>query len=715
MPSPYDGLTTDPNGLYPSDRTNGSMPAYVDKTVDLGTSVVVFYSDGTTKVLPKAQFAPQPSQSSGLSPVDIQLKAKQDFQRQQDAAQLAEQQRQFNEKFGLDKARGDQQQQVSQGQLSGYYNGSPTLARDQLGENARQFDTTSAFNYYKQLIDTASNPRNFVANFFQRRGAPTPPNVADYGTGLKPSDIVPFPQFLAQYMGQGGQPQRLPSQPVNQGMDHTYDLPRGGPMVDPQRMGGGLPALPPGLKPGVNPFASLLPAAAPQAAQIPQAPTTQATGVVNPNNPALQQANYMQGGKAIGQAPDLGQNVNYAAAGQDFANTQAGITNIGGHTFYDPAADSRVPAYKNGGSIMLTAPHFLVNALTGAKTALAGEAGPEKVTFSGKAIADPLGDYGNDPYYVNDPGTDPYAGFADPNYNPANGLPAIPESWTVQGPTGTYASYDQPSTPESHTVSDPTGTTAAAGPAVYAGGADQVAITNGSQPAPSPVVAAPSNTAPAPVAPAAPPADNVPDPQVSIAPIVQPGAIPSGGGAAAPASSVQSRPDPAAPGGGFNPSSLLPQFVRQPLGLPQASNNYNSGVTSTGLAPGSVAPAGTFNPSGANSYLPTFLPGEDSTLAALNAAGAVPPFLSRLFAQSQGAQEYGTNQPQTNSLPSEVPLVSKIAFTQMAPSEQQALLSYVSSYGITPEDYIAYIEQNSPHGGSTQLPTLGNPFQYARQ
>jgi len=115
--------------------------------------------------------------------------------------------------------------------------------------------------------------------------------------------------------------------------------------------------------------------------------------------------------------------------------------------------------------------------------------------------------------------------------------------------------------------------------------------------------------------------------------------------------------------------------------------------------------AGTQRPGG-----PHFLPGEDTPFGALSAKGMVPPFLSRLFAQARGDQSQGTDRPQFTNIPSEVPLVSKLAWTQMQPTEQQAFLSYISAYGIAPEDYFAMVESSSPQGGRTPGAGFGNSF-----
>jgi hypothetical protein len=89
--------------------------------------------------------------------------------------------------------------------------------------------------------------------------------------------------------------------------------------------------------------------------------------------------------------------------------------------------------------------------------------------------------------------------------------------------------------------------------------------------------------------------------------------------------------------------------------------------------------------------------------------------MQRIWAQGRGDPTQGTNTPQRTDLPPDLPLVSQLAWQQLSPSEQQALLSYVSSLGVTPEDYLALIQQNSPMGGPAQSPVFGNYAGYSRQ
>jgi hypothetical protein len=88
----------------------------------------------------------------------------------------------------------------------------------------------------------------------------------------------------------------------------------------------------------------------------------------------------------------------------------------------------------------------------------------------------------------------------------------------------------------------------------------------------------------------------------------------------------------------------------------------------------------------------------------------LPSFLGRTFAQQHGSTEFGTNQPQKFNLPNDVPLVSKLAYQQMSPSERSAFQSYISAYGIDPSDYFDYVQSVSPQGPSARDPLFGTPF-----
>lgn len=89
----------------------------------------------------------------------------------------------------------------------------------------------------------------------------------------------------------------------------------------------------------------------------------------------------------------------------------------------------------------------------------------------------------------------------------------------------------------------------------------------------------------------------------------------------------------------------------------------------------------------------------------LAADNALPPFLQRVYGQQAGNASVGTNTPQRFALPQGVPLVSSMAYAQMSPSEQQALLSLISASGIDPQDYLAQIQMMNP-GGAPSLPQI---------
>lgn len=176
--------------LVPPPPVKGRIP--ID-TIDLGNRVIVYYSDGTSEAIDKGRLGSDGGSGASITTANIQAQSAADA--------LREQERQFNELFGYNKARGDQQQQVSEGALSGYFRGAPTLAREQFGENVRQFDTQSALDYYKRLQDIASNPRNYALNFFLNRGQQAPASAAGMGnTPVGLSAMQPFGQFLQQFI-----------------------------------------------------------------------------------------------------------------------------------------------------------------------------------------------------------------------------------------------------------------------------------------------------------------------------------------------------------------------------------------------------------------------------------------------------------------------------------------------------------------------------------
>ena len=161
--------------------------------------------------------------------------------------------------------------------------------------------------------------------------------------------------------------------------------------------------------------------------------------------------------------------------------------------------------------------------------------------------------------------------------------------------------------------------------------------------------------------------------------------------------------------------------VQQPIQLPQGPTTAMPVAYGPSNLPTyrEVAGAGTFGRS-IPSARPQFLPSEDhqgeTALQALLAAGALPPFLARVIGQQNGVHSVGTNRPQAYSLPSDVPLISRLAYEQMLPTERAAFESFISSYGLEPSDYWAYVEQVGPQGGPAPFsPLFGTRFQPFRQ
>lgn len=98
----------------------------------------------------------------------------------------------------------------------------------------------------------------------------------------------------------------------------------------------------------------------------------------------------------------------------------------------------------------------------------------------------------------------------------------------------------------------------------------------------------------------------------------------------------------------------------------------------------------------------------------LTQAGAVPPFLSRVLAQSQGDASQGTNTAQQTALPEGVPLLSSLALLQMSPTEREGFRGLVEASGMSWEDYIALVQRGSPQGTGT-AGAVNPQFQFVAQ
>lgn len=666
------------------------------KLVDVSTGKVIF--DGTSG-----------GGGGGVSPTTAYA---QEQANARDAAALAEQQRQFNETFGYNKARGDQQQQVSEGQLSGVYRGQPT-------EQARQFNSKQALDYYTQLSAAASNPRNFMQNFFQIRGELPPAAYQQYGNvaalqrgnpGFNPQQFVP--QFA------GGAGVQSNGVPTTSAPTPSVGVPLTQQQFNPQQVaqltqqainpnvagniysrGGanGTFANGTGYGAGGQSFQGQMGAADyyrnnPNAAPgtFMDAAQSAAYQAAHPVDPSVEErADLMQERKANPGAFGIA----YAQGGV----VPEPVIGFGVHsgkryTFGENGPEGVVPA-----SYL---PQFL-------QQRHGQETGPTRSYAYGGIIGDAYGDqyadpngggtpYNPDPYSPPDPFTPTptggmkfKGGIASP-FAPApgtNGSGIV--DYGAPAPTTPYYGPNDVNTPTPYTA-PPTQQTPVIGPPQNApGGQSNHQMFDPSQ------VADLTRGALAPVVTTQP----VTSPIGSVNPIVESPVVPQ-------------------------PSQFIPSFVQQPQGLPQASNNFNANVPPTGgnpftgATPGSLAPPGTFNPQATSPYsqfLPNFLPGEDTPLTSLLGQGALPPFLGRTFAQQLGSQKYGTNQPNPFVLPNGVPLISKLGASQMIPSERAAFESYISSFGITPEDYWNYVEQTSPQGGQSQQQNFGNRFQTYRQ
>ncbi len=138
--------------------------------------------------------------------------------------------------------------------------------------------------------------------------------------------------------------------------------------------------------------------------------------------------------------------------------------------------------------------------------------------------------------------------------------------------------------------------------------------------------------------------------------------------------------------GAGGPLGLPNRQVQAAMRTPLAGSTMDGGAMGVGTDITAMAGGGEIGmPSDTNPYQDD----PNSPYHQLQSAGDVPPFLSRAMGQQQGQQAYGTNVPQKAYLPPNLPLESQYGYDQMSPSEQQALQSYASSMGISPEDYLA--------------------------
>lgn len=526
---------------------------------------------------------------------------------------LKEQQRQFNERLGYDKAVNDQSQNLA--------------ARKQT------FDEQAANNAI------ASNPRNFMENFFKHRGYTPPANSAQYGT---------TPGGYAQpSLGGGmatGQPYFGPDMPQDQGHPMPAPALGGTPNLNPQSYQVGNQQAQMGA---VTRSAPPTPVGGTQGADA-----IGNTIAFNPNtqqiNPTANTATNTLGGKTYNTtsygdlAPQLvatpgvnvnnGTNLGYTLSALQQQNAQ--------QAFEDQNSDlSKNMKYQTGGmvgyadgGVMGKAPlPQMPPGLDSSMGAPQGGVTPEPIIGIGMRsnpeLFQMLQGAGGHKYMIGEP-TPEYPQGQPEGVVPAEYMPEFLKSRkgkTVMG-----------------------GDLAGGGP-----GEQPVGYHDGG------IMAAPPQGA-------------------------------SGGDAMSMWANGGMLGVPEYP----RPTFAMQRQMRSPQPVPML------GTANVGNVQG-YATGGTLGmPSESNPY--DVNTGGYSPYDSLNQAGAIPPFLDRAVQQGRGNQAYGTNTPQKAYLPSQVPLTSQLGYNQMSPSEQQALQSYVSSYGISPEDYLAQVGDQTSQGRARQ-------------
>lgn len=180
------------------------------------------------------------------------------------------------------------------------------------------------------------------------------------------------------------------------------------------------------------------------------------------------------------------------------------------------------------------------------------------------------------------------------------------------------------------------------------------------------------------------------------------------------------------------PAPKAPSFVPSTPGFLGDNGSYGVGQSPQGITNPNINPS--FTPSdaflnftkginegqgGTNPYDNTYqnaagIPGQNP-LQDMLARGKLQPFLQRIFDQYRGNAANGTNVPQQTNLPRSVPLLSKMAYAQLSPSELQAFQSYLSAYGVDPKDYEAMVENASPHGGSGSALSRTPQWEFEKQ
>lgn len=757
VPGNYGGYTTPDGG--PQSSFDSSADAYLPTKIVQSKDGHTLLVTNSGKVLQDygvdpngaAQLAKiqaetaklQAGAALGGSQASVQAEAIRARQAQQQADNsLAELKRQFDAGQITPTAYQQGQLQIQQGQLANQ--------NQQTTNQNNQFNSGQALKYYEDLASNAANPRNFVQSFFQQRGQVAPAAAQGQGNVDAIQRFLPF--LLGGAQGSGAvTPSSTASAPratlnlgpANPGADGGISYMGGSSDFDErtgtyrstgtkfppgQNGGGGQNGGPQSAAPGYTADTARLERSNPALAQM------LGGGTPTGQNNAVSSTPWSTMSNDTGWRPSAGSDTG-ATGVQNFVSSgpEAGLQ-LPDNVPAQQAAENAQNAYNSqqewqqyakGG--VMHEPIVGRGLVTGQKYSF-NEKGPEAVvptSYLPKFLQSKTGKQvmGGKAYYE---GGDLGYGSGDgggSSYYPDYYMPSLgdPLSGQYGAPvdSGSYAPPTAQSAPDTSIGNDPYNVAAGGTPfSGFAGGVDLVNQTNQSQPTGGPGQSGDPLSGPqsSPYDPNPGSAPSAPAPVFSQ-PTTQPIAAPSQPITAPAAGTVGLNLGPANPGGQaappVDPRSLIPQFVSQPVSQPQGGPIPQTSFG--GVTPAQVSPAGTFNGQSQSQPLPTYLPGEDTggTLAALRASNAVPPFLTRLFAQANGDASQGTNTPNTTALPKDVPVVSQLAYNQMNPSEQQALLSYVSSYGITPDDYLNYIKMLSPTGGSSQSPLFGNRFAFS--
>lgn len=672
--------------------------------VDLGNGYSIVYlelAEGGPQIIKNAQ-ADGPAARN-----DPDLGAKQAFEREQNAinlalqqARLAEDRRQYDETFGYQKARFNSEFPLQESQATGYYKGAPTLDRERFGENQYQHDSTQAIDYYKDLMNRVSNPRNFVQSYFERRGFAAPADAAKYGNtapGERPWTIGSLQQFLPSFL-------------------NTARAVRG---TAPQQTQTSVPAAQTFMLP-------------PAVTAAPQGTTTELRRPAGPG--AFPGMPFTGTPNTSGGYDNIQAQGNFALHTNPLVNNgkQQAISLANGMSFDDFAKrlapndeNSKVAAYARGGIV----PEPVVGqGLVSGQTYTFGERGPEGIVPAemlprflrrrgGRGSYALGGLIGYDGYLEPTP-PPAYSYDPPPSENYSEGGDVYSENYSEGGGQLTMAPTPPPPPVSQYDYSQgdlaPVVNTAASAPqlpSTTTGPAGSLPSTSTVIPPAQPFALTPEQQADIQRQIAETAARNR-QTTTTTPPIEDP--------AARARREAEERARQEAERQRQEAERL--RGIQQPVHVPQGPTTAQpvAGVGGTNPFTGQLATnrtasaPGTFGRSipGAG---PQFLAGEDqqSPIAQLAASGALPPFVTRLLAQSAGVHNQSTSTPQRFDLPPDLPLISSLAYQQMLPSERAGLESLLSAYGIDPSDYFSMVEAYSPQGPRAESPLFGarlNPY-----